>query len=403
MGYVAVRGGGLAIEESLKLLEYKRVAEGDTSSIEEIQATFPGLIEQVMGEASLYAPRLAALALKQAQGSPEEAVFLLRAFRSTLERPYISRVIDTEKMQVERRISAAFKDVPGGQLLGATRDYSHRLINFDLEDETPEDQARIREEYKARLAETLGGVSEEALDSLGALPKVMDYLRSEGLATTYEDDDTTPVDVTMEPLKFPAPRSARLQTLARGMTQGVTTLGYAAIRGFGPSHPTVGELRAGSIDVLIDNPLSEDHKEEDAYFVGSIPVTEVESVFSVDSTEGGKAHLSFEVGYGLVMGNLETKAIAMSVLDFCLNQGDKQYPTQDEEFVLYHVDGVEATGFVSHLKLPHYVTFQSKLSSVRSTVEGQSNSVDAEGQSFPANNDAVVDEPSVSSVEEEKE
>ena len=120
MGYVAVRGGGLAIEESLKLLEYERVAHGDTSTVEEIEITFPSLIEQVMGEASLYAPRLAALALKQAQGSPEEAVFLLRAFRSTLERPYVSRVIDTEKMQVERRISAAFKDVPGGQLLGVT-------------------------------------------------------------------------------------------------------------------------------------------------------------------------------------------------------------------------------------------------------------------------------------------
>ena len=119
----------------------------------------------------------------------------------------------------------------------------------------------------------------------------------------------------MDAFRKAAGPDAELQTLARGMTQGVTTLGYAAIRGFGPSHPTVGELRAGSIDVLIDNPLSEDHKEEDAYFVGSIPVTEVESVFSVDSTEGGKAHLSFEVGYGLVMGNLETKAIAMSVLE----------------------------------------------------------------------------------------
>jgi len=322
----------------------------------------------VMGEASLYAPRLAALALKQAQGSPEEAVFLLRAFRSTLERPYISRVIDTEKMQVERRISAAFKDVPGGQLLGATRDYSHRLINFDLEEETAEDQARIREEFEARIEEAGGNATEEALASLGSLPKVMDYLRSEGLSETYENDDTEPVDVTMEPLTFPAPRSARLQTLARGMTQGVTTLGYAAIRGFGPSHPTVGELRAGTVEVLIDNPLSENHNEDDSYYVGSIPVTEVESVFSVDSTKNGKPHLSFEVGYGLVMGHLETKAIAMSVLDFCLNQGDKQYPTQDEEFVLYHVDGVEATGFVSHLKLPHYVTFQSKLSSVRSTV-----------------------------------
>lgn len=390
MGYVAVRGGGLAIEESLKLLEYERVAQGDCASIDEIQATFPGLLEQVMGEASLYAPRLAALALKQAQGSPEEAVFLLRAFRSTLERPYISRVIDTESMQVERRISAAFKDVPGGQLLGATRDYSHRLINFELEDETSEDQARIKEVFENGMKQAYGASSEETLASLSHLPKVMDYLRAEGLTPTYEDDDTEPVDVTMEPLKFPCPRSARLQTLARGMTQGVTTLGYAAIRGFGPSHPTVGELRAGSVEILIDDPLSEDCNKEDSYYVGSIPVTEVESVFSVDSTEGGKAHLSFEVGYGLVMGNLETKAIAMSVLDFCLNQGDKQYPTQDEEFVLYHVDGVEATGFVSHLKLPHYVTFQSKLSSVRSTVEDEDDS-------------AADEHASCSAVEEEKE
>ena len=72
------------------------------------------------------------------------------------------------------------------------------------------------------------------------------------------------------------------------------------------------------------------------------------------------------------------------------NQGDKQYPTQDEEFVLYHVDGVEATGFVSHLKLPHYVTFQSKLSSVRSTVEDEDDS-------------AADEHASCSAVEEEKE
>ncbi len=77
--------------------------------------------------------------------------------------------------------------------------------------------------------------------------------------------------------------------------------------------PTVGELRAGTLEILIDNPLSEGHNEDDSYYIGSIPVTEVESVFSVDSTKNGKAHLSFEVGYGLVMGHLKTKAIAMSV------------------------------------------------------------------------------------------
>lgn len=96
MGYVAVRGGGLAIEESLKLLERERVEGSNGVSVDAVEDAFPGLVEQVMGEASLYAPRLAAVALKQAQGSPEEAVFLLRAFRSTLERPYVSREIRAE-------------------------------------------------------------------------------------------------------------------------------------------------------------------------------------------------------------------------------------------------------------------------------------------------------------------
>ena len=179
----------------------------------------------------------------------------------------------------------------------------------------------------------------------------------------------------MVPLSFPAPRSVRLQTLARGMTQAVEALGYAAIRGFGPAHPTVGELRQGRVAVAVDHPL-EAGGPEDAYYLGSIPVTEVESVFEGEDcaeagvgggSVGGGAGLALTIGYGLVFGRAETKAIAMSVLDHCLEHGDARYPTEDEEFVLYHVDGVEATGFISHLKLPHYVTFQSKLSSVRET------------------------------------
>ena len=33
--------------------------------------------------------------------------------------------------------------------------------------------------------------------------------------------------------------------------------------------------------------------------------------------------------------------------------------------MLSHCDNVEATGFVEHLKLPHYVDFQSELETVR--------------------------------------
>ena len=411
MGYVAVRGGGKAIEESLKLLECERVSASASWGTDEIEGTFPELVDQVMGAASLYAPRLAALALKQAQGSPDEAVFLLRAFRSTLERPYVSRPVDTAQMRVARRVSAAFKDVPGGQVLGATRDYSHRLLAFDLETEGAEELAEKRAELTAHFDEAAQASEAAGREGVSAvMPRVLDYLRAQGLLAQVEADDAEPVDATMVPLSFPAPRSVRLQTLARGMTQAVEALGYAAIRGFGPAHPTVGELRQGRVAVAVDHPL-EAGGPEDAYYLGSIPVTEVESVFEDEGASGasegagagtgagsgggstggaraaggsvegvaaaagsaagcsasGGASLALTVGYGLVFGRAETKAIAMSVLDHCLEHGDARYPTEDEEFVLYHVDGVEATGFISHLKLPHYVTFQSKLSSVRET------------------------------------
>ncbi len=366
MGYVAVRGGGKAIEQSLKLLELERVMSSSTLGTDEIAGMFPDLIDQVMGEASLYAPRLAALALKQAQGSPDEAVFLLRSFRSTLERPYVSRPVNTTAMKISRRISAAFKDIPGGQILGATRDYSHRLLAFDLENEDNETLAQKRRELTQHFWKEQDGQAVLPVQ----LPRVVDYLRSEGLVKSIEIDNTQPTDATMAPLTFPASRSVRLQTLSRGMTQAVEALGYAAIRGFGPAHPTVGELRAGSVEITVNHPLFTGDA-DDAYYLGSIPVTEVESVFmdedAPDQSSAAEEGLSLVVGYGLVMGRSETKAIAMSVLDRCLESGNKRYPTEDEEFVLYHVDGVEATGFISHLKLPHYVTFQSKLSSVRAT------------------------------------
>ena len=368
MGYVAVRGGGKAIEESLRLLECERVQGSAAWSVDDVAGTFPELVDQVMGEASLYAPQLAALALKQAQGSPDEAVFLLRAFRSTLERPYVSRPVDTAEMRPDRRISAAFKDVLGGQILGATRDYSHRLLAFELAEEDEAALSCKREELDAHFAAASPVSAPASAPAPTTLPRVLDYLRKEGLVDPVVPSDAEPMDATMCPLSFPAPRSVRLRTLSRGMTQAVEALGYAAIRGFGPAHPTVGELRRGLVAVAVDHPCAQGDP-EDAYYLGSVPVTEVESVFMAEGeiASDGKDRLSLAVGYGLVFGRAETKAIAMSVLDRCLDIGDARYPTQDEEFVLYHVDGVEATGFISHLKLPHYVTFQSKLSSVRTT------------------------------------
>lgn len=369
MGYVAVTGGEQAIAASLDLNELRRVEAGRSVAVEDILATMPDLVNQVQSEGSLWAPKIAAVAIKQACGSIEEAVFLMRAYRSTLERLYTSRVVDTDGMRAGRRISAAFKDIEGGQILGATRDYSHRLIEFELADETVSDARERAREIRARLS---APADADAAALLDRVPRVLTYLRSIDMVRDWPIDDTEPVDITKTPLSFPAPRSVILQALSRGLTQAVVAIGYAAIRGFGLSHPTVGELRRGTVAIEIDTPgASGDAAAEDAYYLGSIPVTEVESLIVSDEEDGDGGHRSaLDVGYGLVMGDDESKAIAMSVLDHSLRADDVRFPTQDQEFVLYHIDGVEATGFISHLKLPHYVTFQSKLdSALRSAAE----------------------------------
>lgn len=369
MGYVAVTGGEQAIAASLDLNELRRVEAGRSVAVEDILATMPDLVNQVQSEGSLWAPEIAAVAIKQACGSIEEAVFLMRAYRSTLERLYTSRVVDTDGMRAGRRISAAFKDIEGGQILGATRDYSHRLIEFELADETVSDARERAREIRSRLSAPADADAAALLDHV---PRVLTYLRSIDMVRDWPLDDTEPVDITKTPLSFPAPRSVILQALSRGLTQAVVAIGYAAIRGFGLSHPTVGELRRGTVAIEIDAPgASGDAAAEDAYYLGSIPVTEVESLIVSDEEDGDGGHRSaLDVGYGLVMGDDESKAIAMSVLDHSLRADDVRFPTQDQEFVLYHIDGVEATGFISHLKLPHYVTFQSKLdSALRSAAE----------------------------------
>lgn len=356
MAYVAVQGGQEAIKESNLLLEYSRVKEGKTLDIETIQSVFSDLLFQVMSESSLYDEEIAALAIKQAKGSMEEAVFLLRAHRSTLPRIYYTTITDTKKMEVERRISSSFKDIPGGQYLGKAIDFKQRFLDFYLEEEKEEDLLEKKASYESRpldLCDT----------DFTQLPKVIDYIEKEGLYKKKENQDKEPDDITKRKIEFPSSRSQRLQSLTRGQTGAVTSLGYAQIRGFGfGGHPNIGELRVGQLPLHIKNEQISDEE----YYIGSIEVTEVESFSSTDVKTEGENSLNFEIGYGLVFGQNETKAIAMSVLDYSLEYPSDTYsPTGDDEFVLLHIDSVESSGFISHLKLPHYVTFQSELDGMR--------------------------------------
>ncbi len=348
MAYVAVSGGREAIEESIKLLEFYRSATEKDIETEAIEDKLSLLVDRVMSEAGLYSKSYAALALKQCEGSIEEAVFLLRAYRSTLTRNYYTETVNTDEMRVIRRISAAFKDIAGGQILGATYDYTHRLINFDIEDE---DAALMHRNMRERLYEQIP--LEPAL-----CPRVSSWLKEEGLIENICDGEHSPCDVTSKMLEFPAERSARLQTLSRADAGFVSGLAYSALRGFGQVHPTVGELRCGYVELCVSHPLDGG----ESIYIGEILITEVECFNVADD----KDKLKLAVGYGAVFGRNENKAISMAIIDHELNCKGP-HPTQNEEFVLMHGDSLEMSGFISHLKLPHYVTFQSKLDAVRKT------------------------------------
>lgn len=345
--YVAVKGGEQAIDNAHRLLAKKR--RGDTSiaelSVEQIRQQLPLAVARVMTEGSLYDEQLAALAIKQAAGDMIEAIFLLRAYRTTLPRFSASLPINTSDMQLNRRLSATFKDVPGGQLLGPTFDYTHRLLDFTLlaDGEYPGPE-----------------VQENA--ALEPCPRVLGLLAKEGLIKNETDSGEEVADITREPLEYPANRAQRLQALARGDEGFLLALSYSTQRGYGRNHPFAGEIRIGEVEVWIEP--------EELGFpiaIGAIEVTECEMInqFVGSATEPAQ----FTRGYGLAFGHAERKAMAMALVDRSLRaeefNEEIQSPAQQEEFVLAHCDNVEAAGFVSHLKLPHYVDFQSELGLIR--------------------------------------
>ena len=371
--YVSVKGGEAAIENSWRLLAAER--RGDVAlqelSVAQIASQLRLAVHRVMTEGSLHDPELAALAIKQASGDLFEAVFLLRAYRTTLSRFGYSVPLDTQAMAIRRRISAAFKDLPGGQVLGPTHDYTQRLLDFTLAaDGGMPDEAPVGEPLAPQM------------------PRVLELLNLEGLIETERPngthtdvdiaiDDTQqpperePFDLTREPLSYPAPRDARLQALARADEGWLLALGYSTQRGYANSHPFAGEIRMGEVAVeIVPDELGF------AIDIGSITVTECQMINQFSGSRDVPPQ--FTQGYGLAFGECERKAMAMALVDRSLRARELGEPmtaaAQDEEFVLSHADSLESSGFVQHLKLPHYVDFQSELELVRRLRRSQAES-----------------------------
>ena len=204
--YVAVKGGERAIDNAHAWLAEER--RGDVTvaelSLDQIREQLALAVNRVMAEGSLYDPDLAALAIKQSRGDLIEAVFLIRAYRTTLPRFGASDPVDTGAMACDRRISATYKDLPGGQILGPTFDYTHRLLDFAL----------------AAEGTGPGRCTPQAAPEPGPTPHVTDFLSREDLIRDEAVTEDTPRDLTREPLEFPD-RPAPAPAIAGPRRRGV--------------------------------------------------------------------------------------------------------------------------------------------------------------------------------------
>jgi alpha-D-ribose 1-methylphosphonate 5-triphosphate synthase subunit PhnI len=337
MAYVATRGGERAIEQSERLFR-EVMGAIDATRVAEIRAAMPYLIDRVVGEASLYDEDLAALALAQTGGELYEAVLLLRAWRTTQPRLGVAAPVEQSDLFTHRRISAAFKDIPGGQVLGPTLDYSHRVLETDVLAGTPFYPPKVDPADTPAPAYQPSVSAWQAANDLVDLPEP-DTTKGEAIP-----------DVTREPLLFPSKRAHTLQSLARAETGSVLALGYAAMRGYGQAHPTVNELRLAEAEVMVMHPSGT------VFSAGRVKVSQAEVVSKQGETLG--------LGFAATFGWNEVKCIAAATLDLNAKGAPKGSATE-EEFFLYHTEGVEASGFCIHFKLPHYVTFQSSLDAMR--------------------------------------
>jgi alpha-D-ribose 1-methylphosphonate 5-triphosphate synthase subunit PhnI len=345
--YVAAKGGEAAIAAAHALLARERRGDPNLAEIsaDQIREQLTLAVNRVMCEGSLYDADLAAQAIKQARGDLIEAIFLLRAYRGTLPRLGYAEPVDTGAMRLRRRISATYKDLPGGQVLGPTFDYTHRLI--DAEQATPGPSPPAPALAAAR----------------GPAPHVTQLLDREGLIEANAAGESDVIgDLTRNPMQYPAARDLRLQALARADEGFLLGLGYSTQRGYGRTHPFAAEIRMGEVEIGFT-------PEELGFEIplGRITLTECEMVNQFQGS--AMAPPQFTRGYGLAFGHAERKAMTMALLDRALRNEElgqeRTAPAQDQEFVLAHCDNVQATGFVEHLKLPHYVDFQAELALLR--------------------------------------
>ncbi|MEC9492522.1 carbon-phosphorus lyase complex subunit PhnI [Flexistipes sp.] len=333
MGYVAVKGGEKAIEYSQNFYRQFFYRKSDNNFIIN---NLSFAVDKVMSEGGLFTKLLSAEAIRKSGGDLLNASFYVRAHRSTCQRTGDARIVKTEDIRILRRISSAFKDIEGGQILGPSDDYAVKLL--------------LNADYREKKYKNFN-------KSDIYLKSALTTLRNNNLVKKIEKDNQI-WDITRVFPNPPYPRSAVQQVMSRGETGAMLAFAYTTMRGYGDVHPTIGDLRIGYAPVYFKHPFLEEEIK-----IGDIEVTSCECVGSFNKDQNGDIKLT--TGFGFCFGFNETKAISMSILDLSLYNksytiGEKHI-ADDFEIIMFHIDGIESYGFANHFKLPHYVTFQSDL------------------------------------------
>ncbi len=334
MAYYAIKGGEEAIKNSLNFYS-DIVNKSDVLDDNDLIEGLTFSIDKVISEGSLYSKKLASKAIKRSAGDLLNASFFLRAHRSSCQRIGICKTIDVNDMRLKRRISSAFKDIEGGQLLGPSNDYEIKLL-IDLKNEEVD--------------------IEEFSSNNCVIKSALTPLRDDNLIKELPKEEK-PWDITRNYPSAPYPRSAVLQVMSRAESGSILAVGYTTMRGYGDVHPTIGDLRIGELDITFTHPFTKNEVK-----IGEIEATAVESVGTFNEDSQGDTKLT--TGFGFCFGKNETKAISMSIVDLALynnsySVGGENIIAADFEMIMHHLDGIESFGFTNHFKLPHYVTFQT--------------------------------------------
>lgn len=354
------KGGTAAILAAERLVAAERGVH-QAPDVDTVIACFGASIDRIMGEAGLWDEPTAARAFVQAAGDTAEAVHLLRAHRSTLPRLAVTVPVDARDMQILRRIVPAHRSPDGPQLLGATVDYTARILR-DADDVDP--------------LPIVDDVSHQQPAAAADEPfqRYSDFLRSRDLLAEPADaSDQEPIDLALTPPRLPAPRSALLSAMALGETGGLVSLWYRSILGpdgYADESVTLGEVRHGRVALEVRHPHT-----GGSMCIGSIRVSETETFAHLD--ERGEDPSRFEAGYAMALGRNERKAIAASSMDLAATRYAGT-PEGDvlQQLIMLTTDGLASNGFLEHLKLPHYVTFRSMMDRAEAAQVEQADSVD---------------------------